>query len=179
MKPYGPLMVEHRLIERMVKLLERELARIKETKQINPAFIESAVDFFRTYADRTHHGKEEDILFRELSKKNLSKEHKKVMDDLVNDHLFARKTVKALIEAKEKSVQGDKKAANEIQAILKTLINLYPGHIEKEDRHFFIPVMDYFSQKEQDKMLDEFFEFDRNMVHEKYKKLVEQFEEKG
>jgi len=29
----------------------------------------ATVDFFRTYADSTHHGKEEDILYRDLIKK--------------------------------------------------------------------------------------------------------------
>ena len=66
MLPIGLLMKEHRLIERMVGLLVKELDRTKKVNDLNPVFIDSAVDFFRTYADRTHHGKEEDILFREL-----------------------------------------------------------------------------------------------------------------
>ena len=49
-------------------------------------------------------------------------------------------------------------------------------HIEKEDKHFFIPAMDYFSKEEQSAMLDEFRVFDRNMIHEKYKKIVEEKE---
>ena len=61
MKPIGPLMIEHRLIERIVDLLKRNLVKIKETTQVSYIFIDAAVDFFRTYADRTHHGKEEDV----------------------------------------------------------------------------------------------------------------------
>ena len=72
MKPIGPLMREHRLIERMVLLMERELGGISGGKEANPLVIDSAVDFFRTYADRTHHSKEEDILLRELSGKRLA-----------------------------------------------------------------------------------------------------------
>ena len=64
MKPIGPLMWEHRLIERMVKLLKKELIKIKEIDKVDTNFILIVVDFFRTYADRTHHGKEEDILFK-------------------------------------------------------------------------------------------------------------------
>jgi len=72
MKPIGPLMREHRLIERMVRLMERELGGISGGKEANPLIIDSAVDFLKTYADRTHHGKEEDILFRALSGKRLA-----------------------------------------------------------------------------------------------------------
>ena len=39
-----------------------------------------------------------------------------------------------------------------------------------------IPVMEYFSQDEQQKMLEKFWEFDRTMIHEKYKKTVEELE---
>ena len=59
---------------------------------------------------------------------------------------------------------------------LKTLTEFYPGHIEKEDKHFFFPIMEYFSKDEQDVMLAEFYEFDRNMIHEKYNKVAEAIE---
>jgi hypothetical protein len=36
--------------------------------------------------------------------------------------------------------------------------------------------MQYFSREEQDVMLNEMWEFDRKMIHEKYTKLVEKFE---
>jgi len=36
--------------------------------------------------------------------------------------------------------------------------------------------MNYFSQEEQDSMLQKFYEFDRNMIHEKYRKVVEKYE---
>ncbi len=72
MKPIGPLMREHRLIERMVGALAGNLKITAETGRIDTNVTAVAVDFFRTYADRTHHGKEEDILFRDLAKKRLS-----------------------------------------------------------------------------------------------------------
>ena len=36
------------------------------------------------------------------------------------------------------------------------------------------PCMEYFTQGEQDTMLYEFYEFGRNMIHEKYRKVVDQ-----
>ena len=179
MMPIGPLMIEHRLIERIVPVLKEELRRINETNEVNPVLIETAVDFFRTYADRTHHGKEEDILFRDLKKKQLSPEHQKIMDELVEEHVYARKTVGNLLKAKDSYMQGNKNALKDVIDRINDLIELYPAHIEKEDKRFFIPVMDYFSKQEQDDMLQESWEFDRKMIHEKYKNIVEHLEGAG
>ncbi len=96
MMPVGPLMIEHRLIERMVKLMAEELPKMEEKRGVNIGFLSEAIDFIRTYADRCHHGKEEDILFRDLAPKPLSPEHKKVMNELVEEHISARKMVSRL-----------------------------------------------------------------------------------
>ncbi len=178
MKPIGPLMWEHRLIERLVQAVKAELRRIVEDKSPDPHFIELAVDFFRTYADRTHHGKEEDILFRDLAQKQLAPEHKRVMDELVAEHIQARQMVRSLAAARESYLVGNKKSVQEIVSLMQKLAEFYPRHIEKEDKHFFYPCLEYFSREEQDQMLQEFWEFDRKMVHEKYEKLVEELKQK-
>ena len=176
MKPIGPLMREHRLIERMVKILEKELIKIKKTAKADANIILSGVDFFRTYADRTHHGKEEDILFRDLSKKKLSAEHKNIMNKLVEDHIFARKTVGALNDANISFIKGNKGSIKEIISNLEKLVVLYPKHIYVEDKEFFYQILEYFSKEEQDIMLKEFWDFDQKMIHEKYTKIVNDLE---
>jgi hemerythrin-like domain-containing protein len=55
------LVTEHRLIERLLKHIHMELDRIAETGKTDPLFVEVAVDFIRAYADRTHHGRDEDV----------------------------------------------------------------------------------------------------------------------
>jgi hemerythrin-like domain-containing protein/rubredoxin len=172
MLPIGSLMREHRLIERMVENLRKEKELIQHG-ELNTVFVDETVDFFRTYADRTHHGKEEDILFRELAEKKLTPEHKQIMDELTQEHIAARKTVKELNEAKERYLRGDRSSLKDIESDLATLISLYPTHIEKEDKRFFYPIMDYFTDVEKDAMLGEFYEFDRNIIHEKYGGLVD------
>lgn len=172
MKPIGPMMWEHRLIEKMLRLFDGQIKNINETKKLDTVFIDTAVDFIRTYADRTHHGKEEDILFRELAKKELSSEHARIMKELVEEHTYARKTVGKLVDAKVRYLNGEN-TSDEVIGYLKELAQFYPKHIEKEDKYFFFPCMDYFTKEEQDAMLREFYEFDRKMIHEKYKKVVE------
>jgi len=172
MKPIGPLMWEHRLIEEMVPLMKNEIDRIGKNRIANVPFIGITVDFFRTYADRTHHGKEEDIFFLELSKKKLSGKHKKIMDELVEEHLLARKTVKKLVEARDNYMKGEGFHLEIIKDSLVELVNLYPNHIRKEDKEFFFPVLEYFTKAEQEAMLLKFREFDRHMIHEKYEGVI-------
>ena len=176
--PIGPLMREHRLIERMVNIINDLEIKIKEQKEIDSNFIEVVVDFFRTYADKCHHGKEEDILFKRLAEKNLKNNHRKIMKELINGHAFARKTVAKLEQKNEKYRNGSKSTFNEIKELLNDLLIFYPKHIEKEDKHFFYPCMNYFSEFELDKMLNDFWEFDRAIIHEKYEKIVAEKEGK-
>jgi hemerythrin-like domain-containing protein/rubredoxin len=176
MLPIGSLMIEHRLIERMVSLVEFESRKITETKKVNPVFIDTVIDFFRAYADRCHHGKEEDILFRELAAKELSTEHRTLMNELIEEHVIARKTVSRLENAKESNLKDEVGSLNEISRNLNELTELYPKHIFKEDKTFFYPCMKYFTKNEQDKMLQEFTEFDKEINHERYRKTVAEME---
>ena len=176
MMPIGPLMIEHRLIERMLKLIDSEIINISKTNEINISFIEAAIDFIKTYADRCHHGKEEDILFRELKNKDISSVHKIILDELIQEHVYARENTKILVDAKNKSLNGDKEAVVTVSTQLNKLVEFYPKHIAKEDKNFFIPCMQYFTRKEQNDMLDEFWGFDKKLIHEKYRKSVEFYE---
>jgi hemerythrin-like domain-containing protein len=174
MKPIGPLMREHRLIERMIALLSDERIRIKKSGKVDVNFLTSAVDFIRTYADRTHHGKEELILFKSLSDKPLTVEHKRIMQELIDEHVYGRKLVSALVEVTSSYSQEKENVSQVILGLLSKLTSFYPAHIEKEDKHFFYPCLDYLTKQEQDDMLTQFWEFDRSLIHEKYTKVVEE-----
>lgn len=176
MQARGPLMIEHRLIERMLGIIRKRLTLAVQNKTIDPLFVDAAVDFIRTYADRTHHGKEEDILFRDLNTRELSAEDRKVMNELIEEHVFGRATTKALVEANTRYRNGDASALGDIAKCLKILIDFYPKHIAKEDKVFFPASRAYFSEAEDQAMLNEFYEFDRKMIHEKYKSVVDGFD---
>jgi hemerythrin-like domain-containing protein len=59
----SPLIVEHRLIERMISVMKDSLANITVVKRADPPFIDKYVDF-GTCAHRCHQGKDEGILSR-------------------------------------------------------------------------------------------------------------------
>lgn len=177
MMPIGDLMVEHRLIERVVGLLEKECARIDAAGRVDTVFLDSAVDFFVFYADRCHHGKEEEILFAELLAHGISDAHKAMIEELKEDHVAGRQLVARLdADVRLSCSRCDERVLKTINADIEALVKLYQGHIEKEDKRFFIPAMQYLSQQEQDGMLRRFWEFDRLLIHEKYRKITEGFE---
>lgn len=173
MQPRGPLMTEHRLIERMISSINKEIIKIEKSGMVNQSFIAVAVDFIQIYADRTHHGKEEEILFRDLSKKKLSDNDNVIMNELIQEHIVGRNTTADLVKSAAAYQNGDKAALPFITQNLKKFVDFYPKHIEKEDKVFFPSSMKYFSESEQQSMLDEFWEFDRKMIHLKYKSVME------
>ena len=98
------------------------------------------------------------------------------MDELIEEHKKSRATTGALVKAKESHLRQEPEALEHILMHLRTLAELYPKHIDKEDNHFFILCMEYFTKEEQDDMLARMYEFDRRMIHEKYRLTVEQIE---
>jgi hemerythrin-like domain-containing protein len=145
MMPVGLLMIEHRLIEHLIALLGDKAERIRRTQEVDPLFLDTAVDFIRTYADRTHHGKEEDILFRELKQEELSADDQAVMDEVIEEHAYARQVVGDLVAAKEDYLAGNADSVDTILDKMDALGGLYPGHIQTEDKDFFLPSMEYFT----------------------------------
>jgi hemerythrin-like domain-containing protein len=165
------------LILRALAGVERYLDGHPAPAAIDPGYIDVVVDFLRTYADRCHHGKEEDILFRELARKPLDAVLAQTMAELLQEHAHARATTSRLVQANARYRGGDEAARSEIAETARELVAFYPVHIEKEDRHFFKPVMEYFTEEERAGMLREFAAFDQMLIHEKYGHIAEQLGE--
>jgi hypothetical protein len=58
-------------------------------------------------------------------------------------------------------------------------VEFYPCHIAREDQQFFLPVMEYFSKMEKDALLARMYDFDRDLIHVKYQKIVTDWEASG
>lgn len=77
---------------------ESEMGVVSATAETDdPTLVENIVDFIRVYVDRTHHGKEEDILFRALEKKCLGDADDRMRPVLVHEHKQARIKVGELV----------------------------------------------------------------------------------
>lgn len=91
-------------------------------------------------------------------------------------HMLVRQTTALISNANDRYRGGDDIALIVIANNLKTLIEFFPKHIEKEDRNFYPASRTYFTDEEDQAMLAEFGELDRKMVYEKYKAVVEKLE---
>ena len=109
MMPIGPLMIEHRVIEKMIALIAMAVPVIEKAVPVDGGLIDTLVDCIRTYADRCHHGKEEEILFRDLGRKKLVEEHRQIMNELIEDHKWGRVKVSQLLQAKGEFVGANKR----------------------------------------------------------------------
>jgi hemerythrin-like domain-containing protein len=178
MNPLDFLMKEHGLIERMFLLMEHEVEKMKNHNEANILFVKTAVDFIKMYADRTHHGKEEKILFRDLEKKPLSPNHINVMKELLEDHVWARTTVGQLANAMNQYLKGDIKILEQVINFLSEFVEFYPKHIKKEEQYFFLQVINHFTNEEQEKMFQEFEAFDPPLIYEKYEEVIETLQKK-
>jgi hemerythrin-like domain-containing protein len=172
-------MREHRLIERLLKVIEGKVVSFRATQQGDPVLVEQVVGFFRNYADHCHHGKEEDILFRELAGRDLTPQLAATMEELLQDHVQGRKLVGDLAKANQRYQEGDRQALGEVADLLARLTVFYPRHIAKEDKEFFYPCMELFSKEEKDAMLQRFWEFDRLLIHELNENMVQGLEARG
>ena len=108
-------------------MIGHTLNHAEQTGIIDPYFVDTAVDFIRVYADCTHHGKEEDILFRDLRTKHLSEADRRMMDRLIQEHVFSRDTTRALIEANMHYRRNVGEAFGKVVAPLKALVNSLSG----------------------------------------------------
>jgi len=117
MKPRGPLMIEHRLIEKLLRSA-CEVVQQFNGDNYDPVVIESIVDFVRTYADRTHHGKEEDILFQQLSQRNLEARDLEAMNELAAEHKQAREKVRQIVVLNERYKEGDNSVVSQIKDVV-------------------------------------------------------------
>lgn len=165
MMPIAALMIERRLIERMISQMDHEVRRVQRGGRLNSGLIDTAARFIRLYADQRRQDKEEYILFRELGGRAISAEHNQVLDELVQEHQWSAQAAKTLSESNNRYKRGDVEAVSSIIDCMRKLVKFYPSHIEKEVKHFFIPVMEYFSEEQKDGVPREGRSFDGELPH--------------
>ena len=176
MLPIERLTEEHRVIERMLGAMKAQLARMNETGEVDVDFIEIAVEFLRIFADLLHHGKEEALLFAALADKPLSDEHARIMAELAEQHADVRRKTTLLVAANRMYMRGNEDARAKVTSVMAELLGFYPAHVAKEEKTFFVAAMQYLSDAEKEKMLGDMDRFDRDVIQDRYQKLVDALE---
>lgn len=123
---------EHRLILRMIALVEHNTALMEAGKFRDWQFFLDAVDFIRNYADRFHHAKEEDVLFVALVSNGMP-EKQSPIEAMHIEHEQGRALVRTLEQAAQQALAGVPGQIPLIAAGAKGYAALLRGHIDKED----------------------------------------------
>jgi hemerythrin-like domain-containing protein len=130
--PIGVLMNEHQIILRVLDALETRIARIR-TGSFDPEFFESALDFFRNFADGCHHFKEEDTLFPEMIAAGIPSEGGPI-GCMLHEHGFGRSCLKAVRENLEPAAGGSAEARATVASQSRAYLDMLRQHINKEDQ---------------------------------------------
>jgi hemerythrin-like domain-containing protein len=126
------LVAEHRLILRMIALLERNAPLTAAGNYTNWRFYLDGVDFIRQYADRFHHAKEEDVLFSALVTNGMPRDNSPVAAMLM-EHDQGRAYVLAMESAVQKTLDGLPGQGSVIAENALAYAALLREHIAKED----------------------------------------------
>ena len=128
------LVEEHKHIYALTEHLERVCCRILEGTEVDTQEFRESIDFVRNYADKHHHGKEEQILFRYMLENHDSAAEKLVRNGMLVEHDLARYHIseldKALTEYEE---SRSTKAKLAILTHAASYADLLQRHINKEN----------------------------------------------
>jgi hemerythrin-like domain-containing protein len=167
---------EHDVIERVLDLLQKAVARIEAGQPVPEGFQSWSVQFFRQFADRCHHGKEEDILFPLLEQRGIPRDGGPI-GVMLNEHVIGRDCVGRMDQAASVSPPDDKTfavAANEYIPLLRQ-------HIFKENNVLFQMARQCLSEQDAADTMEKFRSVEEEKggpeFHERYEAEVEQWEE--
>lgn len=172
---------EHRVIERVLEVLRPASDRLEEGENVPLEVFEDSVEFVREFADRCHHGKEENVLFPLLKKKGLPEEGGPI-GVMKGEHRQGRSFVGALAVAVESYAKGDTGAKRDIIENARAYVRLLRDHIAMEDGVLFPMGDSLLGEDEQTQLMQRFEDVEEKEIghgkHHHYIELVEGMERK-
>ncbi len=173
------LMDEHRVIERVLNVLETATNRLSSGQHVRPGFFIDASDFIKGFADGCHHQKEEGALFPAMEAAGVPRMGGPI-GAMLSDHEAGRLFNQNMRAAAERLAAGDKSAGAEIEKNALGYVHLLRQHIMKENMVLF-PMADHVIPAGKQSEVAEAFEHIEHEetgagVHEKYLALAEALE---
>ncbi|MCX6178834.1 MAG: hemerythrin domain-containing protein [Chlorobiales bacterium] len=171
--PTEMLEAEHRVIALIVGAAPVLISKIDEGGPVDNSLLTGIVEFMRLYADKCHHGKEEELLFPLLAEKGVPM-HGCPIGGLINEHARGRVLVKGLDEAASAlSInEADDVARGRLITNLRGIADLYPGHIWREDYMLFPMTDKILGKEEQDTLYAAFQKVDEGIGSQVIERLV-------
>lgn len=147
MKSVELLVTEHRLIERVLRVLEVGVMSLKGAGTVPHRTLASVVEFLHSYVDTDHHGKEENILFPALAAHGITADASAI-GALEAQHELGRSLVIVMNDSLKRITGGDTDARSMFAQSAHEYIELLRSHIAMEDQLFAEYAGDCFSPSE-------------------------------
>lgn len=179
MKATEILMSEHRVIERVLAVLDVAASNLENGMPVRMEFFVKATQFITGFADGCHHRKEEGVLFPTMAHYGVPVEGGPI-GVMLYDHEQGRLFTQGIREAIQRVEAGESGA---LQALIQNVhgyADLLRLHIQKEDNILFPMANRFIPAAEHDKVLDGFEHVEHEEtgegVHEKYLALADELE---
>ena len=136
MRPTEILMNEHRIIETVLDCLDAMADRCQTDGKLDGEAATKAIDFFRSFADRCHHAKEENQLFPMMEARGFSPEAGPTAV-MRMEHVQGRDFIDAMERVVSDAAAGDRAAVSGWLEAARGYSLMLRDHIQKEDHCLF------------------------------------------
>jgi|LGVE01.1.fsa_nt_gb hemerythrin-like domain-containing protein len=179
--PITQLIDEHRIIERVMDVMEKLAEGIEEQRTISSDMILGNIGMLLECNDEYHYGKEEDILLpflEEIGKNDV----KELIQSYITRYRENDKLLATIIDSVEDYSNGDMDAKISIMKNIREFVrNVRPLYLN-EDEEIFRPLKKNLTREEMDKLSEKFQDFDYEWdgpTLNNYQKLVREMELKA
>lgn len=181
MNPIEELQTEHRAIESSLKILSAICDRIEQENILaNPEHIDGLIDFFRTFADQCHHGKEETQLFPALEARGVQRDGGPI-GVMLTEHEAGRAFVRDMAVSMSQYREGNSEALMRLVHNARSYIDLLVNHIRKEDGVLFPMADQKLTEETQQRIAAGFDRIEREEIgegrHDEYHDMLERLGE--
>ncbi len=156
---------EHEGILVMLSVIEVLGTDLQNNKPVNLDHLDQILNFLTTFADRCHHGKEEDLLFPALEKAGIPKEGGPI-GVMLAEHTQGRVFIRSMIDALPKLRTGDIAARMAFAEAGLGYVHLLRDHIAKENTVLFVMAERLLPPEEHVKLAEGFERIERERIGE-------------
>ena len=170
---------EHEAILRMLDAAEQVARQLENSTPVSPDTLKGLLEFFQLFADRCHHGKEEDRLFPLLAEKGLPREGGPI-GVMLQEHTMGRSLIRDMAKATDAYVAGEKGAGSRWADAATGYSSLLRSHIHKENNILFVMAERLLSDAEQAQLAQAFDQIEiekmgagtHERLHEQMAKII-------
>lgn len=128
---------EHEAILRMLEATSEVAKRLERSDRVAPETLDGILEFFQLFADRCHHGKEEELLFPLLEKKGMPREGGPI-GVMLSEHDEGRALIRQMRDAAKAYAHGTAEAGRTWALAARAYASLLAQHIFKENNVLFM-----------------------------------------